>query len=158
MKRFIKPLGLLLIALIVMFLLTGCYEWTVETEGKITGGGWFMDCVDSEETKCTFGFNAHGLLVEESACPCCPDVYEFKGQFQFNDHAGTKIHAEVDGLLKVYECVAVLCDLRGYEFVGETKDGVPVEIRVNEEGTGIQVMYDSNTWEGMLEGGHIEIH
>lgn len=155
MKRLIKLISLLIVLFVGVSLLTGCYEWTTETEGKITGGGWFID--EYLQTKCNFGFNAHGLLVEDGE-GCDPDVYEFKGQFQFNDKAGTKLHAEVEGLFKVYKCLGLLCDLQGYEFDGLTKDGTPVSVRVNEEGTAIQIMYDGYLWEGELQGGNITIH
>ncbi|MDD4363984.1 MAG: hypothetical protein PHD33_07265 [Atribacterota bacterium] len=157
MKRSIKLMSLAVVLFVAMFLLAGCFEVTEDWAGKITGGGWFLDCVEGEETKCTFGFVAQGKVVEDY-CGDWWDVYEFKGQFQFNDHISTKVHAPVEGLLKVYQCFGMFCDLTGYEFDGMTKDGLPVSIRVNEDGTEIQIGYDGAVWEGLLEGGNITIH
>lgn len=142
-----------MLVLIVLFsvvaLMTGC---TFPTDGKVTGGGWFMACVEDEQTKCTFGFNAQG---DGNLC----EGMEFKGQFQFNDHAGTKIHAKV---MRLYEYL--LADYR-YKFVGETKGGEEVVVTVEDlgqpgmdPGDGIRVEYEGDTWEGYLGGGNIQIH
>jgi hypothetical protein len=156
MKRSIKIIGFVLLLILAMFLLTGCWEEFIE--GKITGGGWFMDEVDEVDTKCTFGFNAHGLLIEEGSSCCDPDTYDFKGEFQFNDHAGTKIHADVTGLLAVYEWF----EFAEYKFTGETKEKKDepksLEVIVSEDGSYVEIIYDGNTWEGELQGGNITIH
>ena len=126
--------------LAVGLLLTGC-------EGKVTGGGWFMD----GEDKCTFGFNAQ----EDDCC-------QAKGQFQFNDHANTKIHAVVYDLS--YSRFSEEWTIRG-----KTKDGterIMVKVEDNgEPGVGagdyIKVWIygaDGGHWEGVLGGGNIQEH
>ena len=151
MKRLSKYMALVMILLLAVVLMTGCSIWTLSS-GKVTGGGWF---IDGDGNKCTFGFNAQG------DGDWCVDM-EFKGQFQFNDHAkpeATKIHAAVIRLYehKLDECI--------YKFKGETKDEKEVVVTVQDlgepgvdAGDGIKVEYDGNTWEGELGGGNIQVH
>jgi len=153
MKKFIKYMILLLVLLIAVVLMTSC---TYKTAGKVTGGGWFIDVHSGN--KCTFGFNAHG---EGDFC----EGFEFKGQFQFNDHAGNKIHAEVMELREIILVEDVLV------FGGEDDEGKEVWVRVKDlgqpgadAGDEIRIWYDSNpyfnepTWKGELGGGNIKIH
>jgi len=132
-----KKLTIVILILALGFLLTGC---------KVTGGGWFIDQCGN---KCTLGFNAQA--TEE-----CP--YEVKGQFQFNDHDGNKVHASVTGLLKC-------CVNEYYLFWGETKGGKTVGVFVKDEGEPgvgagdyVKVHYDGMDWEGALGGGNIQGH
>jgi len=141
-----------MILLLAVVLMTGCNKWELSS-GKVTGGGWFYDEV--RESKCTFGFNAQG-----DGEWCCD--MEFKGQFQFNDHAkpeGTKIHAAV---VKLYEYKK---DERMYKFKGDVKGGGEVVVYVQDfgepgvdAGDGIKVEYGTDTWEGSFGGGNIQVH
>ena len=140
MKKLLKYAACLAILVMVVALFTGCDF----LEGKITGGGWFMDECDGE-TKCTFGFVAQGTLCE------------YKGQIQFNDHASTKIHADVVGLLEFAGTYAW--------FVGEDEEGKYVSISVwdlgqpgADPGDYIEIKYDGDTWCGPLGGGNLKIH
>ena len=132
MKKLLKYTACLAILLMVVVLFTGC---------KATGGGWFMD----GENKCTFGFVAQG------------DCDDFKGQFQFNDHATTKIHVEVMQMLQFGDDYA--------EFSGFTDDNELVGVYVEDRGEGgpdngdyIAIYYDGQIWKGDLGGGNIKIH
>ena len=154
MKRLSKYMVLVIILLMAVVLLSGCGKWSL-TSGKVTGGGWFENTDGTEPlgVKCTFGFNAQGDV------DWCEGM-EFKGQFQFNDHAkpATKIHAEVVRLyeLKSDECI--------YKFKGETGEGqVVVSVQDFGEpgvdaGDGIRVEYKGSIWEGLLGGGNIQVH
>ena len=145
MKRLTKYMVVVIVLFSVVALMTGCCGYE-QIAGKVTGGGWF-DC-DSTRSKCTFGFNAQG------------DGEDFKGQFQFNDHAkpSTKIHAEVMTLWEYN------CEDNTYKFVGEGELG-PVVVHVQDngqpgadEGDEIKIEYDGMEWEGELGGGNIKIH
>ncbi len=153
MKRLSKYMVAVMILLLAVVLMTGCSPWALSS-GKVTGGGWFIsDC--GEGTKCTFGFNAQG------DGEWCLDM-EWKGQFQFNDHAkpdATKIHAAV---MKLYE---YNFDERIYKFTGDVKGGGVVVVSVQDfgepgvdAGDGIRVEFGVDTWEGYLGGGNIQVH
>ena len=146
MKRLTKYMVVVIVLFSVVVLMTGCC-----IDDKVTGGGWFMSEVNCEETKCTFGFVAQG-----EGCLCDGIVY--KGQFQFNDHAGTKLH-----------CLVVDLDQVGpntYKFEGVDKKGagdiVVTVVDLGQPGPDpgdyITVEYDDDTWEGELGGGNIVIH
>ena len=140
MKKLLKYVVCLAILVMVVALFTGCDF----LEGKITGGGWFMnECGD--ETKCTFGFVAQGKLCD------------YKGQFQFNDHADTKIHADVLGLLELGETCAW--------FRGKTSDEDELYVYVEDKGQPgadpgdyIEIYYKGDKWCGKLGGGNLKIH
>jgi hypothetical protein len=144
MKKLLKYVVCLAILVMVVVLLTGC-------EGKVTGGGWFInEC--GEGTKCTFGFNAQGEYDEDERC----GVY--KGQFQFNDHNGTKIHIrEMTYLMEIFGA---------YNFTGYDKEGYLVNVTVTDEGEpgvdagdGILIVHPHyGVWFGVLGGGNIQIH
>ena len=130
-----KKLTVILLILVLGFFLTGC---------KVTGGGWFYD---QNGNKCTLGFNAQAD----------DETGEAKGQFQFNDHAGTKIHASVTGLWEL--------EGQYYIFWGETKDGEYVGVEVQDlgepgvdAGDNVWVRIDSMEWYGSLGGGNIQAH
>ena len=142
-----------MIVVIVLFsvvaLMTGCCGYEL-IAGKVTGGGWFED--DCRKSKCTFGFNAQ---ADGNLC----EGMEWKGQFQFNDHVDTKIHAQVM-MLWEYNC-----EDNTYKFVGEDKGGLEVVVHVQDNGTPgadpgdeIKIEYEGNTWKGVLGGGNIVIH
>ena len=137
MKRFTKSLIVVMLILAVGLIMTGC---------KVTGGGWFEDACSGK--KCTFGLTAQAD----------DETGEAKGEFQFNDHAGTKIHAEVTGLWELVPGVA-------YIFEGETKDEKDVYVEVNDlgepglgVGDSIILEYDGGNWAGTLGGGNIQGH
>ena len=151
MKKLLKYAACLAILLMVMALFTGCI-----LTGKVTGGGWF-DC-ERTENKCTFGFNAHGDCREGEGL-----IY--KGQFQFNDHAGCKIHAKVMSLLDFGETYAW--------FHGVANDGREVDVYVEDKGQpgpdpgdSIKIWIDADLmdllgpgdYEGDLGGGNIQVH
>jgi len=145
MKRLSKYMALVVILLMVGVLMTGCY-----IDDKVTGGGRFESTHSSTlGAKCTFGFNAQG---EGWLC----DGVEVKGQFQFNDHDGNKIHVTVLTLEQESS--------EHYIFTGEAEEGTVVVTVVDkgqlgpDKGDGIQVEYDSKTWRGYLDGGNIKIH
>jgi len=135
-----KRLIIIMLILAVGLFMTGC---------KVTGGGWFED---GRENKCTFGFVAQDD-------DCC----QAKGQFQFNDHFETKIHAQVYGL--VYNFFNGEWTIRGNTKDGEEKIKVTVEDNGNgaaDPGDYIKVKIKSDgiwkTWEGELLGGNIQEH
>jgi len=144
MKRLSKYMALVVILLMVGVLMTGCY-----IDDKVTGGGRF----ESGELKCTFGFNAQG---EGWLC----DGVEFKGQFQFNDHADTKIHCANMDLEDVGN--------NTYKLTGNDKksgDKIMVWVTDNgqpglDDGDYIKVknVTTGDFWAGELEGGNIVIH
>jgi len=149
MKRLIKYMVVVIVLFSVVALMTGCCGYKL-ISGKVTGGGWF-DC-DRTESKCTFGFNAQG---DGDWC----EGMEFKGQFQFNDHVDTKIHAQVMTLWEYN------CEDNTYKFVGEDKAGNEVVVHVTDNGQPgadpgdeIKIEYGGKTWEGELGGGNIKIH
>jgi hypothetical protein len=143
MKKLLKYAACLVILVIVVVLFTGCDL----VEGKVTGGGWFED---GEGKKCTFGFNAQG------------EGFEYKGQFQFNDHVDIKIHADVLGFLELFETYA--------EFVGEYEEGKYVKVSVLDlggpgvgPGDYIKIWINESpfgppTYEGELVGGNLKVH
>ena len=144
MKKFLKFAAVLAILLMVMALFTGC---------KVTGGGYFTNTArDNEKEKCTFGFNAQGEGIE------------YKGQFQFNDHAkpATKIHAEVLEITSWGDTYAQFTGLTDEGFVyveiwdngepGAVDDGDYIKIYVNK------LPFGNPTYEGELGGGNIQIH
>ena len=146
MKRLTKYMVLVMILLLAVALMTGCC-----IDDKVTGGGWFINtiCGETYGAKCTFGFNAHG-----EGCLC--DGIDVKGQFQFNDHKGNKIHVAVLTLEQESSDT--------YIFTGEAKEGT-VKVTVvdkgqlgADKGDEITVEYDDDTWEGVLGGGNIVIH
>jgi hypothetical protein len=136
MKKLLKFAVCLALLVMVVALFTGC---------KATGGGSFMSC----DNKCTFGFNAQGTETDGS--------WEFKGQFQFNDHNGNKFHVNKMSLLTVIGPVA--------NFTGETKDGKTVNVTVTdlgEPGAGsgdliLIVVPGEGTWGGAVQG-NIQVH
>ena len=143
MKKLLKYVACLAILLMVIVLFTGCDF----LEGKVTGGGWFID--EDTQNKCTFGFVAQGKC------------FEYKGQFQFNDHEDTKIHTDVEGLLEFGETYAV--------FVGEDEEGNYVKVSVwdlgqpgADPGDYIKIWYNeiggSPNWQGELGGGNLKVH
>ena len=146
MKRLSKYMVAVMILLLAVVLMTGCC-----IDDKVTGGGWFMATVGRDETKCTFGFNAQG-----EGCICDPIVY--KGQFQFNDHAGTKLHCLVMDLEQIGPNL--------YEFRGvDKKSEEDIVVTVADlgqpgadPGDGIMVKCDGQVWRGSLGGGNIVIH
>lgn len=138
MKKLLKYTACLAILLMIIVLFTGC---------KVTGGGYFMD----GENKCTLGFNAQGTETDEG--------WEYKGQFQFQDHeTGVKFHVSEMVLLTVVGNVA--------DFAGVTKDGDIVNVTVwdngkpgaADDGDEILIISTLGTWAGVLEGGNIQIH
>ena len=146
MKKLLKYTACLAILAMVVVLFTGCDLF----EGKVTGGGWFED---GDGKKCTFGLVAQG------------EGFEYKGQFQFNDHDGIKIHADVVGFLELFETYA--------EFVGEyEEDEVAKYVKVSvldlgNPGVGpgdyIKIWIDTSpfgppTYEGELVGGNLKVH
>ena len=150
MKRLTKYMVVVMVLLMVVVLMTGC-----KIDGKVTGGGRFESTdPDTLGAKCTFGFNAQGDWL--GFC----EGFEFKGQFQFNDHAGTKLHAAV------FVLEDIIIPLNTYKFVGTDKKSeleVVVYVQDNgqpgaDDGDGIRVEWDGNVWEGLLEGGNIVIH
>ena len=151
MKRLSKYMVLVMVLLMVVVLMTGC-----KIDGKVTGGGRMETIGDSdiEGLKCTFGFNAQGDWL--GFC----EGFEFKGQFQFNDHAGTKLHCDV----LVLETIII--PLNTYKFTGmDKKTDIEVVVYVQDngqpgagDGDGIRVEYQGSVWEGLLEGGNIVIH
>ena len=148
MKKFLKYAACLAILLMVVVLFTGC---------KVTGGGWFLDVVEEEETKCTFGLNAQGEWDEGVGW------FVYKGQFQFNDHAGTKIHVEVMQMTQFGDDYA--------EFSGVAKSGEAVIVWVEDHGepgpdagdyiaiwiNGLP-LFDPPSYEGEILGGNIQVH
>ena len=139
MKKLLKFVVCLAILVMVVALFTGC---------KATGGGSFMSC----DNKCTFGFNAQGTETDGS--------WEFKGQFQFQEHAGKdsiKFHVDEMTLLTVIGPVA--------NFTGVTKDGKTVNVTVTdlgEPGAGpgdliLIVVPGEGTWGGTVQG-NIQVH
>jgi hypothetical protein len=148
MKKLLKYAACLAILVMVVVLFTGCDLF----EGKVTGGGWFMSGEEGAKTKCTFGFVAQGAGGE------------YKGQFQFNDHAdpGQKIHADVVGFLELFETYA--------EFVGEYGEEKYVKVSVLDlgdpgasPGDYIKIWIDTlpfgpPTHEGVLGGGNLKVH
>lgn len=137
MKKLLKFAVCLALLVMVVVLFTGC---------KVTGGGWFEEC---DGNKCTFGFVAQGTETDEG--------WEYKGQFQFNDHRGHKYHISDMQLLMVVGSVA--------DFVGETKDGDTVNVTVTdtgEPGPGpgdyiLVVVPGEGAWGGAVQG-EIKIH
>lgn len=155
MKKLLKYAACLAILAIAAVLMTSC---TFPTAGKVIGGGYFMnEGTMNPDAKCTFGFNAQG---DGDFC----EGFEFKGQFQFNDHVDNKIH------LKVMELREILFVENALVFSG--MDGnVEVWVRVDDlgqpgpdNGDYIKIWYDKDPrwndpdWEGALEGGNIKIH
>jgi len=156
MKRLIEYMILLMILSMAVVLMTGCC-----IDDKVTGGGWFINVGEGSPTissvrnadggKCTFGFNAHG-----EGCLC--DGIKFKGQFQFNDHSGTKIHAVVMDLDQVGS--------NTYKIEGiDKKSGEDIVVYVKDlgqpgadPGDWIKIEYDGSVWKGELGGGNIKIH
>jgi hypothetical protein len=143
MKRLSKYMALVMILLLSVVLMTGCYM-----DDKVTGGGRF----ESEDLKCTFGFNAQG---EGWLC----DGVEVKGQLQFNDHAGNKIHI----------AVATLEDVGNntYELTGIDKNDDEIMVWVTDNGQPglddgdyikVKNVTQSKFWAGELVGGNIVIH
>jgi len=140
MKKFLKYAACLAILAMVLVLFSGC---------KVTGGGSFTnDLPCGGDEKCTFGFNAQGTETDEG--------WEYKGQFQFNDHAGNKFHISEMSLLMVVGPVA--------DFVGETKDGDTVNVTVTdmgEPGAGpgdlILIVHPDGIWGGAVQG-NIQVH
>lgn len=154
MKKLIKYMVVVMVLFGVVVLMTGCY-----IDDKVTGGGRF----ESKEPgllreKCTFGFNAQG---EGWLC----DGVEYKGQFQFNDHDGVKLHMAVAHLEDV--STSQYPNLYKIEGVDKKSEGeIVVYIKDNgqpgmDDGDGITVYYygeEDLIWQGVLEGGNIVIH
>jgi hypothetical protein len=98
--------------------------------------------------KYTFGFNAQGRGEGMD--------WEYKGQFQFNDHNGTKIHIDEITVFKV--CMSGEIAFRGFN-----KDDVYVRVIVvddGERGIGdeIEVRIGCKKYYGVLGGGNIKAH
>ena len=152
MKRLSKYMGLVMVLLLAVVLMTGCY-----IDDKVTGGGRFESTGTSttQGLKCTFGFNAQG---EGWLC----DGVEYKGQFQFNDHDGVKLHMAVAHL----EDVSSTDHPNLYRIEGvDKKSGEKIEVYIQDlgqpgpdEGDGITVYWDDLVWQGVLEGGNIVVH
>jgi len=141
MKKLLKFTVCLALLVMVVVLFTGC---------KVTGGGSFINdlpCSDNE--KCTFGFVAQGTETDGD--------WAYKGQFQFNDHAGYKFHISNMQLLTVFGPVA--------DFAGVTKGGDIVNVTVTdmgESGAGpgdyiLVVVPGEGAWGGAVQG-EIKIH
>ena len=141
MKKLLKYAACLAILVMVVALFTGC---------KATGGGWFIDEGRSDSKKCTFGLNAQGKWDESVGW------FVYKGQFQFNDHAGNKIHAEVMNIKEFDDTYAIFWAMadEGLVTVWVEDHGEPGP----DAGDYIKICYDGETWEGDLEGGNIQIH
>ena len=148
MKKLLRYTACLAILVMVVALFTGCI-----LTGKVTGGGWF---IDGQDNKCTFGFNAHGDCREGEGL-----IY--KGQFQFNDHDGCKIHAKVLSLLDFGDTYAL--------FHGVDDKELDVYVYVEDMGQPgadpgdyIAIWYDADHWwdpptyEGELGGGNLKVH
>jgi hypothetical protein len=56
---------------------------------KVTGGGWIIPC--GEEDKATFGFNAMKYGTDQT-----PNDPLVKGELEYNDHVGMKVHGDVN--------------------------------------------------------------
>ena len=95
MKKLLKYTAYLAILVMVVALFTGC---------KATGGGWFTNDFPGGDERCTFGFNAQGKGEGLD--------WEYKGQFQFNDHNTTKIHI---GEMYLVEVVDPVANFTGYD-------------------------------------------
>ena len=152
MKRLIKYMVVVIVLFSVVALMTGCCGYEL-IEGKVTGGGWFINkiCGPAYDAKCTFGFNAQG-----EGCLC--DGINVKGQFQFNDHDSTILHCSVGDLYQVGP--------NTYRFEGvDKKSEKDIVVTVTDNGKPgadpgdyITVECDGDVWEGVLEGGNIVIH
>jgi len=147
MKRLSKYMALVMILLLSVVLMTGCYM-----DDKVTGGGRFENTYRDGGEKCTFGFNAQG---EGWLC----DGVEVKGQLQFNDHAGNKIHIAVATLKDVGD--------NTYELTGIDKNGDEIMVWVTDNGQPglddgdyikVKNVTQSKFWAGELVGGNIVIH
>ena len=142
MKKLLKYVVCLAILVMVVALFTGC---------KATGGGWFID--ERSGNKCTFGFNAQSRGEGMD--------WEYKGQFQFNDHNGTKIHVEEMTLVMSFDPLLPVCD-----FMGNDKDGEWVNVIVTDMGEPgadpgdliVIITESKGSWGGVLEGGNIQVH
>jgi len=139
-----KRLIIIMLILALGLFMTGC---------KVTGGGWF---IDQNNNKCTLGFVAQG---DSEGCGLS-EMFAAKGQFQFNDHVDTKIHAKVEGMMGT-----MLGTVGGYGFIGETKDEEAVVVIVTDlgepgadAGDGVYVKFGSQEWYGVLGGGNIQGH
>lgn len=152
MKKLLKYTACLAILAMVVVLFTGCCgPWP----GKVTGGGWFINtCRGNQGEKCTFGFNAQlkdnpGAVENER---------EYTGQFQFNDHNGTKVH--------ISEITAYsVCMWGEITFKGKDKNDEDVNVRVTVQDNGepgigdeIEVRIGSKKYCGVLGGGNIQSH
>jgi hypothetical protein len=153
MKRLTKYMVVVMVLFGVVVLMTGCC-----IDDKVTGGGRFENELGDGHEKCTFGFNAHG-----EGCLC--DGIEYKGQFQFNDHAGVKLHMAVAHL----EDVSSIQYPNIYKIEGvDKKSGGEIVVYIQDngqpgmdDGDGITVYYygeEDLEWQGVLEGGNIVIH
>lgn len=152
MKRLTKYMVVVMVLFGVVVLMTGCC-----IDDKVTGGGRFESTGDSSilGLKCTFGFNAQG-----EGCLC--DGIDYKGQFQFNDHAGVKLHMAVAHL----EDVSSVQYPNVYKIEGvDKKSGKEIVVYIQDlgqpgpdDGDGITVYWDNLVWQGVLEGGNIVIH
>ncbi len=150
MKRLSKYMVVVMILLLAVVLMTGCC-----IDDKVTGGGRFENELGRVQEKCTFGFNAQG-----EGCLC--DGIDYKGQFQFNDHAGVKLHMAVAHL----EDVSSIQFPNTYKIEGvDKKSGLEIVVYVQDlgqpgpdDGDGIRVEWDNREWQGELEGGNIVIH
>ena len=152
MKKLLKFATCLAILVMVVALFTGCCgPWP----GKVTGGGWFTNTArDNESEKCTFGFNVQlkdnpGAVENEK---------EYTGQFQFNDHNGTKIH--IAEIMAYSVCLSGEVTFKGYDKKG---DDVYVRVTVQDNGEPgigdeIEVRIGGKKWSGVYGGGNIQAH
>jgi len=143
MKKLLKITACLALLVMVVVLFTGC---------KVTGGGSFTNEICDSGEKCTFGFVAQGTETDGD--------WAYKGQFQFNDHAGTKFHISKMELLMVMGDVA--------DFAGVTKGGDVVNVTVTDmgdpgAGPGDLILIEAlgpeiyGVWGGVVQG-NITIH
>ena len=141
MKKLFKYTACLAILVMVVVLFTGC---------KATGGGWFDDELNEERSKCTFGFNAQGIGEGLD--------WEFKGQFQFNDHKGGKYHISEMSLLEV---VGPVANFTGYDKKNKCVVNVTVtDLGEPEAGPGdliLIVIPGEGAWGGVVQG-NIQVH
>lgn len=143
MKKLLKYTAYLALLVMVVVLFTGC---------KVTGGGSFINELGDDEEKCTFGFNVQGKGEDLD--------WEFKGQMQFNDHAGNKFHVNEMSLLTVEGPVA--------NFTGLDKDDNVVNVTVTDlgepgAGPGDLILVvntggdNAGIWGGAVQG-NIQVH
>jgi hypothetical protein len=140
MKKLLKFAVCLALLVMVVVLFTGC---------KATGGGSFMSC----DKKCTFGFVAQGTETDGS--------WDYKGQFQFNDHNGAKIHINEMALVTV---VGPVANFTGWDKKNECVVNVTVtDLGEPGAGPGDLILIEAlgpglwGVWGGVVQG-NIQVH